>query len=58
MNKIYRIKLKQYIKKNGLKQRFIAEKIGITEQYLCMFLKGKRNFGNKLLNKIDNVLNK
>ncbi|CDI50394.1 helix-turn-helix transcriptional regulator [Clostridium tetani] len=57
MNEIYRIKLKQYIKENGLKQRFLAKKLGITEQYLCMFLRNKRDFGNKLLKQINNILN-
>lgn len=57
MNEIYRIKLKQYLRKHGIKQRFLAKKLGITEQYLCMFLRNKRDFGNKLLKQINNILN-
>ena len=56
MNEIYRKKVKQYIKDNGIKQKWIAEKMEITPAYLCMWLRNKRNFGNKLLKRINNIL--
>lgn len=32
-----------YIKKSGIKQKFICEKTGMSQQALCSLLKGKRN---------------
>lgn len=48
--------LKNYIIKNGIKQRWIAEKMGITEQYLCMFLNSKRDLPWKRLMDIQNLI--
>ncbi|NME94593.1 helix-turn-helix transcriptional regulator [Clostridium cochlearium] len=56
MNEIYRKKVLKYLEDNGIKQKFLAEKIGITPAYLCMWLRGKRDFGNKLLKQINNIL--
>ena len=48
--------LKQHIIGNGVKQRWIAEKMGITEQYLCMFLSAKRDLPWKRLQDIQNLI--
>ncbi|MCR1971668.1 helix-turn-helix transcriptional regulator [Clostridium cochlearium] len=56
MNETYRKKVLKYLEDNGIKQKWIAEKIGITPAYFNMWLKGKRNFGNKLLKQINNIL--
>lgn len=34
--------MKKYMEKNGLKQKKIAEKAGISEATICLILKGKR----------------
>lgn len=39
--KIYQ-KLNDYISSNGIKQKFISEKTGISENILSMILNGKR----------------
>jgi len=50
--------LKQHIKNNGIKQRWFAEKLGITEQYLCMFLSAKRDLPYRRLQDIQNLIKK
>ena len=39
--KVYQ-KISNYIEKNGIKRKFIAEKTGIPENVLSMILNGKR----------------
>lgn len=39
--KVYQ-KLNDYISSNGIKQKFISEKTGISENILSMILNGKR----------------
>ena len=34
--------MKKYIRENGLKQKVISERAGMTEARLCMILQGKR----------------
>lgn len=55
-NEKTRQELKNHIKENGVKQRWIAEKLGITEQYLCMFLSAKRDLPWKRLQDIQNLI--
>lgn len=46
---------KQMIQQMGIKQKYIAEKLGISEAYLSMFLSGKRTLPTEkksLMNKI------
>ena len=56
MNEFYRKKVLKYLEDNGIKQKFLAEKLGLTPQYFNMWLRNKRNFGNKLLKQINNIL--
>ncbi|MDR0677055.1 MAG: hypothetical protein LBF97_08505 [Elusimicrobiota bacterium] len=44
--------LKCKIKKNGLKQKYIAKQLGITPECLIYKLKGKRDFKNSEKNSI------
>ena len=37
--------------------RYLAKQLDITEQYLCMILKGKRNCSLKLATKISQINN-
>ena len=55
-NEKTRQELKNYIINNGVKQRWIAEKLGITEQYLCMFLNSKRDLPYRRLMDIQNLI--
>lgn len=49
-------KLNELISNSGLKKKFLAEKIGITQTYLSMCLKGKRNLSKSKLNKLKELL--
>ena len=55
MNEIYRKKVLKYLEDNGIKQKWIAEKMEITPQYFNMWLKGKRDFNNLKLKQINNI---
>ena len=46
-------KLKKLIKVNGLKQSFIAERIGISKGHLNKVLKGTHPLTNELSDKLD-----
>ena len=46
------IRVKEAIKSSGLKQKFIAEKIGISETYLSLLLKGDYDMSDKIKQKI------
>lgn len=50
--------LKQKIFDAGLKQKFIAEKIGITPEHLNMMLNGKITLSEEIRNKINDLLSK
>lgn len=49
-------KLKEKIKESGLKQNFIAQKVGIGESHLTMMLSGKATMPEDVRNKIDILL--
>lgn len=50
--------LKQRIKDSGLKQRFIAEKLGIGETHLTMMLNGNATMPETVRNAINELLTK
>lgn len=50
-------RLKLYINRNGLKQKNIAEKSGLTENQFSMILNGKRNVSADELEIICNAMN-
>ena len=46
------IRLKELIKNSGLKQKFIASRIGISETYLSLLLKGDYDMSDEMEFKI------
>ena len=48
---------KQQIKDKGLKQSWIAEKLGISDAMLSLFLSGERNFDLDKENELKKILN-
>lgn len=48
--------LKQKIKKRGLKISWIAEKLGISQPLLSMYLSEKRTMPDLIKNKIEKLL--
>lgn len=48
--------VKERIKNCGLKQKYIAGKIGITPNYLSMCLLGTRKLSKKKLNQLKELL--
>lgn len=53
-------KLKQRIKQSGLKQKFIADAVGVGESHLTMMLNGigSANMSPELEDKINKLLDK
>lgn len=51
-------KLKEKIKKSGLKKSFIAEKIDIGASHLIMMLNGNATMPEDVRNKINELLSK
>lgn len=50
--------LKNYLKDNGIKSKFIAQKIGLSEGMISYFINGKKNLSTKHLNSIYNIIYK
>lgn len=48
--------LKERISKSGLKQTFIAEKVGVGNSHLTMMLNGNANMPEDIRNKINELL--
>lgn len=51
-------KLKEKIKQSGLKQGFIADKIGVGASHLTMMLNGNATMPEDIRNKINQLLSK
>ncbi|MCK5614183.1 helix-turn-helix transcriptional regulator [Candidatus Pacearchaeota archaeon] len=51
------IRVKEAIKSSGLKQKFIAGKIGISETYLSLLLKGDYDMSDEIRLKIMSLCN-
>lgn len=51
-------KLKDYLIKNGVRNNFVAEKVGLSCTSICLFLKGKRLLMNDKLKLIEDLINK
>lgn len=47
--------LQEYMKKNDLSRKQLAEKLGITEQYLSFIFSGKRTFGAQAALRISKI---
>lgn len=45
-----------YVKKNGIKYRYIAKEIGISESMLCHYRKGRRNLAQEQLQQLQKIL--
>jgi len=50
--------LKEKIQKSGLKQNFIAEKVGVGNSHLTMMLNGNAVMPEDVRNKINELLSK
>lgn len=50
--------LREKIKASGLKQKFIAEKVGISESHLTMMLNENASMPEIVRNKINDLLKK
>ena len=48
--------LKEYVKFNGVKYRWVAAKIGISESYLCHWRHHDKNVSPETLLKIYNLI--
>lgn len=53
---VIREDLKKYLKENGIKNKFIAEKIDISTAMISYFLNGKKRLSSKYLKKISNII--
>ena len=51
------IKVREAIKESGLKQKFIAKRIGISETYLSLLLKGDYDMNDEIKFKIMKLCN-
>ncbi len=49
-------KLKQKIKDSGLKQKFVAEKVGVSEAHFAMMINGQANMPEIVRNKVTELL--
>ncbi len=50
-------KLKDFLDKNGIKQTFFAEKLGIRHQQLSLILRGKAKLPKKVWKKVVELTN-
>lgn len=50
--------LKQKIKDCGLKQKFVAEKVGLSEAYFAMMINGQVDMPEQIRNSVNNLLQK
>lgn len=55
-SEVVRVKALDYIKSHGLKQKWLAEQIGLCPSVLCRFLKGKRELYEESLDTLDKWL--
>ena len=51
------IRVKEAIKASGLKQKFIANRLGISETYLSLLLKGDYNMSDSIKQRIMSLCN-
>ncbi|KKM13961.1 hypothetical protein LCGC14_1710930 [marine sediment metagenome] len=51
------IRVKEAIKASGLKQKFIANYVGITETYLSLLLKGQYDMSDDIKQRIMSLCN-
>ena len=50
--------LKNYLKENGIKNKFIAEKIDLSPSMISYFINGKKRLSANKLNLISNIIYK
>ena len=51
-----RRKTREYLRDNGIKQNFIARKIGITPGMLSYYLNGHKNLSEKNIKKLLEII--
>ena len=50
------MELREIIKKNGMKQSWIAERLGISVSYLSLILNGKRRLTEEMKNDFSQLI--
>lgn len=50
--------LKEKIEKSGLKQKFVAEKLGITPEHFNQMVNGRVTMPEKVRNEVNELLSK
>jgi len=53
---VIREDLKKYLKENGIKNKFIAQKIQLSTAMISYFLNGKKGLSSNYLNKISDII--
>ncbi|AQS04012.1 helix-turn-helix domain-containing protein [Clostridium beijerinckii] len=53
---VIREDLKNYLKENGIKSKFIAQKIGLSEGMISYFINGKKRLSSANLILISNII--
>jgi len=53
---IIRKDLKEYLKKNGIKNKFIAEQIELSASMISYFISGKKGLSSNYLRKIEGII--
>ena len=54
--KDYRIEIKEYLWSRGLKYKWLASQIGISESYMSLLISGKRDWNQGIIEKTADVL--
>lgn len=53
---VYRQKLINYCRENGIKYKYIAKRLDISNAYISYFVNNKRNFSEDLLKKLNSII--
>jgi transposase len=57
-NENVRKDLIEYLKNNGIKNRFIANHVGLSDTTICLFIKGTRKLAIDKLESIEELINR
>ena len=55
-NESIRKELIEFLKKNGIKNRFIAKKIDVSDTTISLFINGKRELSTKKLQALNELI--
>lgn len=56
LQEVIREDLKKYLKENGIKNKFIAEKIEISTAMISYFINGRKNLSSTYIKKIEDII--